>query len=59
MLAASGLWLAMLHNLASPLEHRESACGEVGAATLAVSSMCRKVHQIVLLMDRFRENEVG
>jgi hypothetical protein len=49
----------MLHNLTSPLEDRESACGEVGAATLSVPSMCRKVHQIVLLMDRFGENVVA
>jgi hypothetical protein len=59
VLAAGGLWLPVLHNLARLLEDRESACGEIGAATLAVSSMCRKVHQIVLLMDRFGEDVVG
>jgi hypothetical protein len=59
VLAAGGLWLPVLHNLASLLEHGESACGEVGAATLSVPPMCRKVHQIVLLMDRFGENVVA
>lgn len=59
MLAAGGLWLAVLHNLARLFEHRESARGEVGAATLTITSMCRKVHQVVLLMDRFGENVVA
>jgi hypothetical protein len=59
VLAAGGLWLPVLNNLARLLEDRESACGEVGAATLSIPPMCRKVHQIVLLMDRFGENVVA
>ena len=59
MLAAGGLWLPVMHNLACPLEHGESAGREVCAATLAVSSMCRKIHQVVLLMDRLGKDMVG
>jgi len=59
MFAAGGLWLPILHNLARPIEDRPAARTEVGAATLPVSPMCRKVHQVVLLMDRFGENVIG
>ena len=59
MLAAGGLWLPVMHNLACSLEHGKSACREVGAATLSVSLVRGEIHQVVLLMDRLGKDMVG